>query len=115
MRKMTRDIADGAVLIELPDHSTQRANEAAVLLWRQLTQRQPAGFLDAIVGARTLLVLFDPATFDPRALEGQDEAMKPADLPVPRQVRIPVCYGGALGPDLEELARNAGLSVPQFT
>jgi KipI family sensor histidine kinase inhibitor len=115
MGKATRDIADGAVLVEFPQHGTERANEAAVRLWRQLSLRRPAGFLDAVVGARTLLVLFDPATFAPGALEGQDEETEAADLPVPRQVRIPVCYGGALGPDLEELARNAGLSVPQFT
>src|SRR5216683_2966805 len=115
MRKATRDIVDGTVLVEFPHHGTQRANEAAVRLWRQLTQRQPAGFLDAIVGARTLLVLFDPATFELGALEGQDEEPDAADLPVPRQVRIPVCYGGALGPDLEELARKAGLSVAKFT
>jgi KipI family sensor histidine kinase inhibitor len=115
MPKTTRHIADGAVLIEFPDHSTQHANEAAVLLWRQLTQRQPVGFRDGIVGARTLLVLFDPATFEPGTLEGTDGVTEAPDLPVPRQVRIPVCYGGPLGPDLEELARNAGLSAPEFT
>src|ERR1700687_1317669 len=111
MRKATRDIADGTALVEFPHQSAERANEAAVRLWRQLTQRQPAGFLDAIVGARTLTVLFDPTTFEPGSLELQDEETQAADVPVSLGVRVPVCYGGALGPDLDQLARSAGLSV----
>ncbi|WP_342565796.1 5-oxoprolinase subunit PxpB [Paenibacillus sp. FSL R7-0345] len=35
------------------------------------------------------------------------------EAPAPRTVRIPVCYGGENGPDLEFVARHNGLSVQE--
>ncbi len=116
IRGRARDVVDGAVLIEYPGLSDENANQAATALARSLVQRNPPGFFDAIPGARTLLVLFDPLEFargdlEP-ALSGKAGGRKPASQKV---VRIPICYGGELGPDLDELAREAGFSSEEFS
>ena len=38
-------------------------------------------------------------------------ALEESELPSPREVTIPVCYGGSYGPDLDELARQHGLTA----
>src|SRR5712692_5297760 len=116
IRGTARDIVDGALLIEYPGLSDEAANQAATALARGLAQRNPPGFFDAIPGARTLLVLFDPFAFargdlEP-ALSGKAE---PGEPPSRNVVRIPICYGGKLGPDLDELARERGLSSEEFS
>ena len=39
------------------------------------------------------------------------ERMEHVDLPPPREVEIPVCYGGEFGPDLDDVAKLHGLSA----
>lgn len=112
----TRDLVDGALLVEYPDASDDAANQAATALARDLAQRNPSGLLEAIPGARTLLLLFDPLVFARGSLEPL--LSSPPDRAVaepPRTVRIPVCYGGELGPDLEELSRMLGISSSELS
>jgi KipI family sensor histidine kinase inhibitor len=86
-----------------------------------LEHRPPAGLIDLVPGAETLLVLLsDPADIDPDLLGAAEErARRAADAggaadAAPREPghvhRIPVRYDG---PDLEVVARRAGLTVPQ--
>lgn len=60
----------------------------------------------------SLLVDFDPlrtnAAEMERALLRAAENLDDVPLPAPRTVEVPVRYGGAEGPDLEEVARLAG-------
>ena len=78
--------------------------------------------LQAIAGVRnlhpaycSLLVKFDPAMLRhadlERTLREYIERMKEIDLPAPRLVEIPVCYGGDYGPDLKDVANLHGMSV----
>jgi allophanate hydrolase subunit 1 len=96
-----RHLADGAALLALP-------NAQALDLAAALSQEAPPGLLDAIPGARTLLVLFDPDRFDPAALEGMRAAARPLE---PRTVRLRACYDG---PDLEEIARDAKVAAAEL-
>ncbi len=41
-----------------------------------------------------------------------DERSSPSDGSEPREIEVPVLYGGEHGPDLAEVAERAGLSVP---
>jgi allophanate hydrolase subunit 1 len=61
VRRALREIRDGAVLVEYPEASEEEANEAAAVLGSRLRASAPRGLLDAIPGARNLLVLFDAA------------------------------------------------------
>lgn len=76
-----------------------------------------SGLRETIPGMNNLAVLFDPARVDRDALCDAIRALWQADLPLaqsPRQIEIPVVYGGAGGPDLAPLARAAGLTPGEF-
>ena len=119
MRITLRDVVDGALLAQYPGSSDLEANRAAVSAARALKARQklPArgtrGLLDAIPGARTLLLLFDPELLDRESLL-REVAMGASASPSAgegRPVRVPVLYGGA---DLPELARGLKISPREF-
>ena len=86
-------LAEGAVLLELP-------NAEALDLAAVLAAERPAGLLDAIPGARTLLVLFEPGRFDLAALS----RASPKARPPPRTVTLQAVYDG---PDLADLGPDA--------
>jgi KipI family sensor histidine kinase inhibitor len=108
-----RDVRDGALLVEYPEFSDDEANRAAVSLAGRIRRAGGTGLLDAIPGARSLLLLFDPErmtrgrlvkTIDrlSRAFEARDST---------RRLRIPVVYDGE---DLAELARSRGLAAEEL-
>lgn len=114
---LLRDVVDGALLVEFPGASDVEANGRAVATARRFARRPPRGFFDAIPGARTLLLLFDPRLIGRNRLarevcQAGQEARAPG---VDRRVlRIPVAYGGTAGRDLSELAGASGLSEAEF-
>ena len=115
MKPALRHVVDGAVLVEYPGEPDAEANRAAVAIAAALAQRRPAGVLDAVPGARTLLVLFDPEVLDHPAAEELLLRIEPLEKTAePRTVRFPALYGGEAGPDLEPLARRAGLPAQEL-
>ena len=93
----------------------------AVLLSRQLGQRVAAatipGVRDTIPGMNNLLICYDSrltsaSTITAKALDlalGMDSH----DHVGSRSWRLPVCYGGAMGPDLDEVAAATNLTPEQ--
>src|SRR5215470_6088101 len=114
-----RDVAEEAVLVEYPEYSEDAANREAVAAARRLSRRRLTGFLDAVPGARTLLVHFDPRRLSRERL-GQElrSGARSDDGPSEsrRSLRVPVHYAvdPRTGPDLADLARGAGLSPEEF-
>ena len=86
----------GAALFSIP-------NAEAVALAAALAADPPDGFLDAVPGAQTLLLLYDADHLDPAHLR----LPAPSEAPPPRVVHLQACYDGA---DLEEVARQLGIS-----
>ena len=114
-----RDVAEGAVLVEYPEASEEEANQRAVAVARSLTARAPAGFFDAVPGARNLLVLLDPRRLARERLAEEvrragGEAERPAESR--RMLHVPVFYeaGGENGQDLADIARSAGMAPEEF-
>jgi len=60
-----------------------------------------------VVGPRALLG--GPVDRPRNAVEADIANLRDDALPSPRTVEVPVCYGGDLGPDLEDVARQHGL------
>lgn len=72
------------------------------------------GLLEVIPTYRSLGVQYDPARLSAADLQARIEAalasLDSAQLPPPRVVRLPTCYGGEFAPDLPFVAEHSGLS-----
>jgi KipI family sensor histidine kinase inhibitor len=71
------------------------------------------GLLDLVPAYGTLAVHFEPRLWTWEALGADLCARVPlagTGTPAPREVVLPVCYGGEFGPDLADLARHCGLT-----
>jgi inhibitor of KinA len=109
-------LGDRAVMITLGatiDEATHRLVRSASV---RIDQRPPVGFVDQVPAFTSIAVHYDPLI----AAEGTSETpyarvvddltaaldgLTAERLPPARVVEIPVCYGGTLGPDLEDVAR----------
>ena len=94
-------LTDGAALLDLP-------NADALELATALTAAPPQGFLDAIPGAKTLLVLFDPACFDLATLTSTRGSMV---HPPSRTHRLRALYDGE---DLPAISAQSGIAVAEL-
>ena len=86
--------------------------EEVLGLQRSLQEQPPPGMVELVPGTRTLLIVFDPAATTARHLAGiAATRSKAAALPGAghqQHVEIPVGYDG---PDLDAIARQAGLTT----
>jgi KipI family sensor histidine kinase inhibitor len=110
------ELADGVAVVEFPGASDEDANRAAVGLAAALSAASPAGLHDAIPGARTLFLTFDPFALPREALrrESLARSREPAAPPSAREVEIETLYGGSAGADLAELSTAAGVEAAEF-
>lgn len=106
-------VGDAAVTVELGATIEPEVNARVRGFERALEADPPEGLRETAPSYRSLLVLYDPALTGLRALREDLLArlrVRYAPLaPGPRR-RVPVLYGGSDGPDLESLARTAGLT-----
>ncbi|HVX23013.1 MAG TPA: 5-oxoprolinase/urea amidolyase family protein [Acidimicrobiales bacterium] len=78
------------------------------------TAVQAAGWAEeVVVGLRSVLVVFDPAAVPPDAAADALAGMAPADhrMAPPREVRVPVAFGG---PDTDDACRLAGVGSDEM-
>lgn len=97
---------DHAILVELADLEDVLALNAA------LRDHEPAGLVDVVPAAETLLIMFDPGVTSAERLTA-DLAHLPDERPAadePPLVEIPVGYDG---PDLDAVAAATGLSAAE--
>jgi KipI family sensor histidine kinase inhibitor len=110
-------VSESAVLVEFPGRSDDDANRAAVALAERLSTRRLPGLFDAIPGARTLFVSFDPRARSSGAIDRTLRRLAARGGPAPqlsRRFRIPVAYGGESGPDLATVARELGMEPEEL-
>src|SRR3954447_16557689 len=98
-------LADSAFLIrigEQPVISRERSGVVTALAHRLLDRALP-GVIEIVPAYTTILIQFDLLAADPAAIERaiREEAgeLSEATIHPNRRVTIPVCYGGAFGPD----------------
>lgn len=77
--------------------------------------REPVdGVLEFIPTYRSIIFMYDPLVTTPARLKGDllalEERLADIEIPPPDTVEIPVCYGGELGPDIEDVAAGHGLT-----
>ena len=104
---------DSALVVEFEERIDPSINARAIQLADALQAAGLAGVLDIVPTFRSVAIYFDPLHTDGDALHArvETEAAKPASGPDAAHdpVRIPVCYGGELGPDLAAVAAFSGL------
>jgi len=107
---------DSAVLVVFGDEIDPALNRRVHALAAHLRAAALPGLGEAVPGYAALLVHYDPARLDEaqvqaRLAQALDAlAAEPAGAAPERRFEIPVRYGGAAGPDLEFVARHAGLT-----
>ncbi|MDF0604777.1 5-oxoprolinase subunit PxpB [Neisseriaceae bacterium TC5R-5] len=80
--------------------------------------RSKATLLDVVPGMNNLTLIFDPLLSDGKhwlAKLRRDWQHSAEIALVQREVEIPVRYGGEGGPDLQDVAKHAGLTPSQVT
>lgn len=108
---------DAALLVEIGEGIDETVNRTVHRLVVALGRRSLAGVLDLIPAYRSLLVCYDPLRLPLDALQDTVarlvETLADIELPSPRTVDIPTCYGGECGPDLALVAEHNGLSADE--
>jgi inhibitor of KinA len=104
---------DSAVLLEFDERIDPAVNARAVAVAQSIEASPVDGVRDVVPTFKSVAIYFDPLRTDVKQLmsrlEIEGTRTRP-DTAVDRPpVRIPVCYGGELGPDLEEVAAFAGM------
>jgi inhibitor of KinA len=113
-------LGDRALVVHVGDGIGDDVFRRVQAALHRLRAAHPA-IVDLVAGYTSVTVHYDPVAIDasngdaPWATLARQVAeavsdLDAVDLPAARTVEIPVCYDGALAPDLERVADHAGLS-----
>lgn len=104
---------DSALIVEFEERIDAAINARAVALAELIQKAGLGGVRDVVPTYRSVAIYFDPLHTDLDALSNrvEREAARPSveAAQAGEPIRIPVCYGGPFGSDLDEIARFAGL------
>ena len=113
-------LGDRALLVILGKGIDPGVNDQVHKLAALLRGRRLPGVHDLVPAYATIAVHYDPAAWSGGKVPPHEALRREilrlwksagsAPLPNPRLVEIPVCYGGAFGPDLAEVAALCALS-----
>jgi len=105
---------DCGVVVEFGDQISIEINNQVRALALALAEAKIPGLVEVVPTYRSLGVQYDPTRLNGQALRVRIEAtlaaLDPGQLPPPKVVRLPTCYGGEFGPDLPFVAEHAGLT-----
>lgn len=108
---------DRAIVIELGDEISIKCNRRVHSLHRAVAREDLPGVVDIIPTYRSLLVEYDAVQVSYADMMARLVDIRGAVAEVPEDsttvVHLPVLYGGEHGPDLEFVARNAGMSADE--
>ncbi|MQM29440.1 MAG: allophanate hydrolase [Candidatus Accumulibacter phosphatis] len=118
-RMRVADAGDQAFTLVLGDRIAPEVVDTVTALDRQITAWHQAGGLSGLIETVptfcSLTVIYDPLQTSRQQLLAELEQLPPADTlrssAASRLWRLPVCYEGDCGPDLEATAASLGISV----
>jgi len=106
---------DKGLLVEYGDEINPKINQKVRSVMYVLSQNTPKGIEELIPTYRSLIIIYDPLKTNPDKLKRKimaiEREISNVKIPPPSTVKVPVCYGGELGPDLEFVARYHNLSA----
>jgi KipI family sensor histidine kinase inhibitor len=108
------DCAESALLVDFGRDYRKDLTLSILRMSELIEASMLPGFKECMPALSSLTVLYDPLELSKQRLIQEVERLcEASDDAAPRAARswrIPVAYGGEFGPDLEEIARTAGLS-----
>ena len=123
MKARFAPLGDSAIMVTLGDSIDEATHRLVRAATARIDRHDVPGIVDLVPAFTSIAVHYDPAVvaeqagaslpyeFVRRALDTLVAGTSAEDLPPPRTVEIPVCYGGELGPDLDELAGRHDLTA----
>jgi inhibitor of KinA len=105
---------DSAIIVEFEERIDPAVNARAIALGEAVEGATIAGVRDVVPTYRSVAIYFDPlrTDYDRLLREVHEHAHEPPPTAAAAAppTRIPVCYGGELGPDLPAVAKFAHVS-----
>ena len=108
-----RSCGGSAVTVEFEEKISPEVNSQVMSLNRAIKEKRPRGIVETIPSFRALTILFDPCAISEKSvrkivssLSGKNASSKMKS----RIFKIPVCYGGEYGCDLEDVAKYHGIT-----
>lgn len=109
-----RAASDQSLLVSFGEKIALENHERVVKLLRLLQSQPIEGIRNLHPAYCSVLIEFDALKLDHDELQSRLlpclARLDEAPVPEPRQIEIPVCYGGGFGPDLEDVAASHGIS-----
>jgi inhibitor of KinA len=115
-RPLIVPLGDSALLVRFSDTLEDAANRQALAFSRTLANDPISGVFEVVPSLVSVLVRYDAMRVDPARLSGEI-ALRIAwagSEAAPNVHRMAVAFGGTDGPDLETVAAQLGLEVPDF-
>ena len=105
---------DSALLIEFEQKIAPEINAQITAFVHLLKEQHIEGATDLIPAFASLLINYDPRVIGYKDLKARIEELLKIEVSEEageaRVFEIPVCYGGEYGPDIANIAENAGIS-----
>ncbi len=107
-------VGDAALTVEFGDRIDPEIHRRVLALAHALEREPFPGLRETVPTYRSLLVYYDPRqlSWDEARRQVSDALERSADVPMPepKEVEVPVAYGGEFGPDIGFVAAHSGLS-----
>jgi inhibitor of KinA len=108
-------LGDATLLIQFGDEIDITLNQRVHALATVLDTSPIEGFIETVPAYGTLLIHYDPLVLTfakiSKWVHAKLDQVEDTKLRKPRQIQVPVRYGGEFGVDLEFVSSNCGLSV----
>lgn len=108
---------DSSLLIEFGDEISPEINRRITAAVQLMRQQRIEGVVDMIPAFCSLLINYDPRIVSYEQMVRRMRQLIKLDVQADQSIRkvieIPVCYGGEFGPDIENVAGNAGISAEE--
>jgi inhibitor of KinA len=107
-------MGDRGLLLEFGDEISPEVNEKVRRMALAIQAKAIEGIIETVPTYRSLLIIYNPLILSIDDLKKRliqiENGLQQTPFPEPKLTQIPVVYGGAYGPDLEEVARYHQIS-----
>ena len=108
---------DSSLLVEFGQEISPEINRKLTATIQLMKEQHIEGVVDIIPAFCSLLINYDPRVIHYEELKTRMQDLVKVEVKTEagrkKVYEIPVCYGGVYGPDIENIAKHAGLSVEE--